>query len=200
MNRLTMLTTILTIALSAVPVWAQDSDSPKPDDRPQPSKPATTEQAHPEAVRQKAEADFSKLLTGATLVGNFTTDSDQPVDPAQLLRPDRYELAMVNKVKDDFWLFVYVHKGVPLPLTMKVLWAGKTAVLTLDEFTIAGMGTYSARLMFHGSRYAGTWQHGKAGGLMFGKIETAEFKKQRLANPPRRVVPSKQSEPEIKKE
>ena len=83
---------------------------------------------------------------------------------------------------------------------MKVLWAGKTAVLTLEEFTIAGMGTYSARLMFHGNRYAGTWQHGKAGGLMFGKIETAEFKKQRLANPPRRVVPSKQSEPEIKKE
>jgi hypothetical protein len=54
--------------------------------------------------------------------------------------------------------------------------------------------------MFHGDRYAGTWQHGKSGGLMFGKIETVEFKKERLANPPRRTPLPKQSEPEIKKE
>ena len=58
MNRLTMLTTILTIALSAVPVWAQDGDSPKPDDRPQPSKPATTEQANPDPFAKKQKLIF----------------------------------------------------------------------------------------------------------------------------------------------
>jgi len=197
-----MLSTVLVMTFAAVPLRAQDGDSPKPSDGAKPSQPTATELANQKAaaVRETAEADFSELLTGATLVGNFTTDSDQPVDPAKLLRPDRYELATVNKVKDDFWLFVYVHKGVPLPLTMKILWAGKTPVLTLDEFTIAGMGTYSARLMFHGNRYAGTWQHGKAGGLMFGKIETAEFKKERQANPTRKVILPKQTEPEVRKE
>ena len=202
MNRRTMLSMALVMTFATLPLRAQDEDSTKPADGAKPSKPTSTELASQEAAaaRETAEAAFSKLLTGATLVGNFTTDSDQPVDPAKLLRPDRYELATVNKVNDDFWLFVYVHKGVPLPLTMKVLWAGKTPVLTLDEFTIAGMGTYSARLMFHGNRYAGTWQHGKAGGLMFGKIETAEFKKERLANPTRKAILPKQTEPEVKKE
>ena len=152
------------------------------------------------AARASAETEFAARLTGATLVGNFTIDAAGPVEPSELLKPDRYELATVNKVNGDFWLFVYVHKGVPIPLTMKVLWAGKTPVLTLDEFTIAGMGTYSARLMFHGDRYAGTWQHGKKGGLMFGKIETAKFKKSLLNKPPRKVQPPKQTEPEIKPE
>jgi len=198
MNQRTTLSTILLAAFTALPLMAQDADTPKPADTPKTSAPATAEKTTDAAAnktRPAAEADFSTLLSGATLVGNFTTDSDQPVDPSQLLRPDRYELATVNKVKDDFWLFVYVHKGVPIPLTMKVLWAGKTPVLTLDEFTIAGMGTFSARLMFHGDRYAGTWQHGKVGGLMFGKIETAKFKKERLANPTRKITLPRQSEP-----
>ena len=202
-NLLTLSTVLLMLSL-AMTVQAQDAEKSAPKDTTPAAKPgkpteAAAAQAE-EAVRQAAAAAFAKQLTGATLVGNFTIDAAGPVDPTQLLKPDRYELAMVNKVNGDFWLFVYVHKGVPIPLTMKILWAGKTPVLTLDEFTIAGMGTYSARLMFHGDRYAGTWQHGKSGGLMFGKIETAEFKKERLANPPRRTPLPKQSEPEIKKE
>jgi hypothetical protein len=196
MNRQKMLSVILGMVLTTLPLQAQDEakESTGTPETSQP-KPAKQVQQDDESARQTAEAEFSKLLTGATLVGNFTTDSDEPVDPAKLLRPDRYELATVNKVKDNFWLFVYVHKGVPIPLTMKILWAGKTPVLTLDEFTIAGMGTFSARLMFHGDRYAGTWQHGKVGGLMFGKIESAAFKRDRLANPPRNTAPPKQSEP-----
>jgi hypothetical protein len=147
-------------------------------------------------ARSAAEQAFTKLLTGATLFGNFTVDADGVVDPARLLKPDRYELATVNKVKDDIWLFIYVHEGVPIPLTMKVLWAGTTPVLTLDEFTIAGMGTFSARLMFHDNRYAGTWQHGDKGGLMFGKIETVESKRQRSAIDPRQVPPPQPAEPQ----
>lgn len=198
MHQRIILSTILLAAFTALPLLAQDANTPKSEDASKTSESATAENTKDAAAeaRQAAEADFSTLLTGATLVGNFTTDSDQPVDPSLLLRPDRYELATVNKVKDDFWLFVYVHKGVPIPLTMKVLWAGKTPVLTLDEFTIAGMGTFSARLMFHGDRYTGTWQHGKVGGLMFGKIETAKFKKDRLANPNRKDRLPEQSKPE----
>ncbi|MDA0282399.1 MAG: hypothetical protein O3B86_03490 [Planctomycetota bacterium] len=158
---------------------AQNAADSEPDpvaDKPEKPSVADIEQAKADA-RLAAEEAFSKLLTGATLTGNFTVDDGGPVDPAKLLKPDRYELATVKKVKDDVWLFVYVHKGVPIPLTMRVLWAGSTPVLTLDEFTIAGMGTFSARLMFHDNLYAGTWKHGQKGGLMFGRIETAESQK-----------------------
>lgn len=207
MRNLVTLSLVLLMLSAAAEVPAQDAGDSEPKDATQTVESAKSDKSAgaaaidaATAARLAAEADFTKLLTGATLVGNFTIDAAGPVDPTQLLKPDRYELATVNKVNGNFWLFIYVHKGVPIPLTMKILWAGKTPVLTLDEFTIAGMGTYSARLMFHGDRYAGTWQHGKSGGLMFGKIETVEFKKERLANPPRRAPLPKQSEPKIKGE
>lgn len=137
--------------------------------------------ANPKNAAQKAAEDansadekaaaikaFTKQLSGSSLVGQFTVD-DAPAEKS--LKPDRYQIATVNHVSGDTYLFVYLHKGVPIPLSLTVLWAGKTPVITLDDFTIAGMGTFSARVMFHGDRYAGTWQHGKKGGLMFGKIE-----------------------------
>jgi hypothetical protein len=126
------------------------------------------------AVKKKAEArteaikKFTKQLSGSTLVGQFTVD-DAPAEKA--MKPDRYQIATVNHVSGDTYLFVYLHKGVPIPLSLKVLWAGDTPMIVLDDFTIVGMGTFSSRVMFHGDRYAGTWQHGKTGGLMFGKIE-----------------------------
>lgn len=180
----------------ASPLLAGDeTDPPGESSKPKNSAPAEPQENTGAERRAAAEQAFSAALTGATLVGNFTIDAEKPVDPTQLLKPDRYELATVNKVKDDIWLFVYVHKGVPIPLTMKVLWAGTTPVLTLDEFTIAGMGTFSGRVMFHGNRYAGTWQHGSKGGLMFGKIETAAAKKQAAGVDSRQVPPPHQREP-----
>ena len=191
------LLTLLLATLALSEVQAQEQPAPEP----APSEEAPTAVAPEKEVisREAAEKAFSKLLSGAVLVGNFTvsnTESDEaPVDPKQLLKPDRYELATVNKVKDDVWLFVYVHKGVPVPLTLKVLWAGNTPVLTLDEFTIAGMGTFSARVMFHGKQYAGTWQHGKKGGLMFGRIQPAGSVARGPVRPPEQVPPPRQSEP-----
>ena len=31
-------------------------------------------------------------------------------------------------------------------------------------------GTFTARVMFYAERYAGSWQHGEYGGLMYGTI------------------------------
>lgn len=137
-------------------VRAQDKAEPKP--------------AAPARSREAVEKEFSARLSGSSLVGHFTLDGDAS---EKALKEDRYQIAAVSKVRDDHWLFVYVHKNVPIPLTLKVLWAGETPVLTLDDFTIPGMGTFSARVMFHGNRYAGTWQHGEKGGLMFGRVESA---------------------------
>jgi len=199
MRKLTAVVLFALLPFFASSLSAQEGGETKPGSGAADSKKTAADNAQEKAAadaRSAAEQAFTKLLTGATLVGNFTVDADGVVDPARLLKPDRYELATVNKVKDDIWLFVYVHKGVPIPLTMKVLWAGTTPVLTLDEFTIAGMGTFSARLMFHDNRYAGTWQHGEKGGLMFGMIETVESKRQRSATAPRQVPPPQQTEPQ----
>lgn len=200
MRKLTAIATFMMMTFLTGMLPAQDSGNEKPDAGATDPKNVAAEKAQQVKadVRVAAEEAFAKLMTGATLVGNFTVGNDGSVDPKTLLKPDRYELATVNKVKDEVWLFVYVHKGVPIPLTMKVLWAGTTPVLTLDEFTIAGMGTFSARLMFHDDLYAGTWKHGLKGGLMFGKIESLESKKKQSAAATGRVPPPQKSEPEVK--
>jgi len=148
------------------------------------SQPAVTPSDAPAADapdRDELRKVFSEALTGATLVGYFTVDDDASDKP---LKPDRYTLTSVVPGKGDYFTFVYIHQGIPIPLSLKVLWAGDTPVLTLEEFTIAGMGTFSARLMFRlkHDRYAGTWQHGKKGGLMFGRIERAKKAEPKPAN------------------
>lgn len=156
---------------SSTAVLAQDATSPATDKAPQADKSAAKKEAGQN--RDKLRKALSEALTGATLVGYFTVDGDAADKPP---KPDRYTLTSVTPGKGDYFTFLYMHQGLPIPLSLKVLWAGDTPVLTLEEFTIAGMGTFSARLMFRlkHDRYAGTWQHGKTGGLMFGRIERAK--------------------------
>jgi hypothetical protein len=61
-----------------------------------------------------------------------------------------------------------------VPMDLKVLWSGRTPVITLDNFWIPGMGTFGARVLIHSDRYAGTWQHDAVGGHLFGKIQAAK--------------------------
>ena len=64
-----------------------------------------------------------------------------------------------------------------LPVTVPLLWAGETPMVSLTDASIPGLGEgFSARVLFHDDRYAGTWQHGKVGGHMFGRIEKAKPK------------------------
>ena len=117
---------------------------------------------------------FRAALSGATLVGSYTQD-DQP--DAQPPAKERYTIRRVTKVpdKDDVWRFdVRIQFGkydVTLPLNLEVQWAGDTPMITLTDYRIPALGTFSARVLFHGDRYAGTWQHGKVGGHLFGNIE-----------------------------
>jgi len=152
-------------------------DTPKKSDEPTPAK-------IPLKTREQAEKEFEEQLSGATLVGFFTTDGQNGDKP---LKPDRYKLGQVRKMpgKEDQYLFSYELKGTPIPLLLTVKWAGTTPVIVLDELTIPGMGTFSSRVMFHGDRYAGTWQHGPVGGLMFGKVEKAEPKPQKPESKPK---------------
>jgi hypothetical protein len=120
------------------------------------------------------ERQFTDRMRNATLVGQFTIAGreDRPA------RPDRYDISSVEKVGDDRWRFNtrirYGDVDASLPVTVTMLWAGDTPMVTLTDLTIPSMGTFTARVFFYGDRYAGTWQHGETGGHMFGRIEQAD--------------------------
>jgi hypothetical protein len=44
-------------------------------------------------------------------------------------------------------------------------------MISMTNMEIPGLGTFSTRLIFYEGRYAGTWQHGQAGGHLFGVYE-----------------------------
>lgn len=123
------------------------------------------------------ERQFADRMKDASLVGRFTVDGRDD----QAASPDRYDLAGVEKVGDDLWRFSWRMKrnnaDVTLPITLPMRWVGDTPMIVLTDFSIPTMGAYSVRLLFYGDRYAGTWQSGKTGGLMYGRIEKKPEKK-----------------------
>ncbi len=117
------------------------------------------------------EKQFAETMSGATLVGQFTTvdaDGEKP------LAKDRYTLGKVHKLQNGLWSFEtriqYGDHDVKVALALKVLWAGSTPVITLDKVLVPGLGTFDARVLVHGDEYAGTWSGGDHGGHLFGTI------------------------------
>lgn len=126
---------------------------------------------------QVLQAKFKKLLTGAKLRGQFTVDGKSLND----LHEEAYTVQKVEKLPDgDMWALTthikYGEHDLTVPVVLEVKWAGETPVLTLDDMTIPGMGTFSARVLLHKDKYAGTWQHDDKGGHLFGMIEMAKSK------------------------
>jgi hypothetical protein len=121
------------------------------------------------------EKEFAKKLSGATLVGRFTVDGHSDTGKTSA---DRYEIESAEKVQGHRWIITarikYGAHDVKLPVPLEVFWAGDTPVITLTNAAVPGMGTFTSRVMIYEDRYAGTWQHGKFGGHMFGKIEHGE--------------------------
>jgi hypothetical protein len=126
-------------------------------------------------TQAQREMKFSESLSGSVLVGTFSIDGLK-ID--KLPMPERYELKSVEKTKDGLWTFTarvtYLTQDVTLPITVPVVWAGDTPMVSLSDSTLPGLGNQlSAKVIFDGDRYAGTWQHGKFGGHMWGRIERA---------------------------
>ncbi len=131
--------------------------------------------ADDDARQSRREKKFAEALSGAVLVGNFSIDG---VKADKLPFPERYELKSVKKAKDGLWTFTarvtYLKQDLTLPITVPVVWAGDTPMISLTHATLPGLGSQlSAKVIFDEGRYAGTWQHGKFGGHMWGKIERA---------------------------
>jgi hypothetical protein len=135
-----------------------------------PESAATAKPAHPD--RAALEKSFADTLTGATLVGHFSVVG-HPMPGKDLA--DRYEIEKAEKIEGHRWLITsrikYGKHDLKVPIPLEVYWAGDTPVITVSSVTVPGLGTFVARVLVYGDRYAGTWQHDKFGGHMWGMIE-----------------------------
>ncbi|RCS40486.1 hypothetical protein DTL42_24230 [Bremerella cremea] len=139
--------------------------------------PAQLQAQEPKSDQAQAKLfeKFEQTLNNVALVGSFTISGKED----QGTKPERYEISNVRKLEEgDLWLInariKYGDKDTKIPMPLEVKWAGKTPVITLDNTSIPGLGTFSAHVVIDGDKYAGTWTHGEVGGCLFGKIEKLE--------------------------
>jgi hypothetical protein len=137
-------------------------------------RPATTATAKESSNKEKQDRELrlAKYLTGAKFLGNFTIEGKSDALP----KPEAYTISKCEKLAqpDMYRLTARIKYGEidsEVPLDLKILWAGRTPVITMDAFWIPGMGTFGARVLIHAGRYAGTWQHDDVGGHLFGVIK-----------------------------
>ena len=128
---------------------------------------ALAQDATPELTA--AEKQFQDALANVTLAGYFTRGDSGD------LRPDRYVIEKVTKIKDDLWKFdvriQYNKKDTKVSMPLPVKWAGDTPVISLTDFSVPGLGSFTARVVIYDGSYAGTWGgKGHGGGKLFGKI------------------------------
>ena len=117
-----------------------------------------------------AERQFAERMRDVTLVGTFTVAGREDRTP----RPDRYEIASVEKIGEDLWRFNAVIGeigGAHVPVAVPMRWVGDTPMILMTDTSLPGIGTFTVRLFFYEDRYAGIWQHGETGGHMAGRIE-----------------------------
>jgi hypothetical protein len=117
------------------------------------------------------ERQFTERMREVTMVGSFTIAGREDATP----RPDGYEISSVEKVGDNLWRFnatmhcCGVNGAIPIVVPMR--FNGDTPMIMMTDTSLPGIGTFTVRVFFYGDRYAGTWQHGKVGGSMSGRIE-----------------------------
>lgn len=122
------------------------------------------------ATLPEVERKFVDEMRGAALVGRFTIRGRED----RSATPDRYDIYSVDKVGEDLWRFnaKIGESGVTVPVVVRMKFADDTPIILMTDAAIPGMGTFTARVFFHGDLYAGTWEHvGAGGGHMFGRIE-----------------------------
>jgi hypothetical protein len=129
-----------------------------------------------EPKKELTQAELIKKLeqdlTGAKLTGSYTVTGKENATP----KAESYTIQSATKLDEpDLWLIKaqmsYGGTATTYPIPLEIKWAGDTPVITMTNMEIPKLGTFSTRIVLYEGRYAGTWQHGKAGGHLFGTIE-----------------------------
>ncbi len=161
---------LLPHAVAAQEPAAQATSDPAPGAA-KPQSPSTSG----EAVAR--EQRLVRYLTGAKFTGQFSVDGKGFGN----LKDETYTIAKCEKLPepDAYRLTAKIKYGETdgeFPMDLKIVFAGNTPVITLDNVWIPGLGTFSSRVLVHQGRYSGTWDHDAVGGHLFGKIEPASDK------------------------
>ena len=126
------------------------------------------------ASLDQRERAFVERMRDVRLVGSFTVAGRDDQTP----RSDRYDIKSVEKVGEGLWRFNASMEccGVSgaIPIVVPMQWVGDTPVIMMTDTSLPGIGTFTVRLFFYDDRYAGTWQHGRVGGHMSGRIEKVQ--------------------------
>ena len=129
-------------------------------------------------VMNEHETAFRALLHGARLEGSFTMKGKHTIDGTA---KESYEISSLDKMPNGLWRFVvrikYMNTDVNVPLFLKVEWSQDTPMIYVENIPVPGVGTYSARVLFHDGRYAGTWAGDGYGGHLFGDVKKPKTKK-----------------------
>jgi len=156
MIRIIMVSLILLSICSSTQIYAEESKVSAPAQK---------------KSREQLEKELAATLTNAVLSGQFTVDGQADSKPP---RDEKYTITEAKKLQGNLWLLMtriqYGDHDVTVPLSIPIEWSGDTPMISLTNFTIPGMGTFSSRVLIYEGRYAGTWQHGEVGGCLFGRI------------------------------
>ena len=129
------------------------------------------------AALTDVERQFSERMRDVSLIGTFTVVGRETRDAGGRGGPraDRYDISSVEKVGENLWRFNAGMEccGVKgqIPIVIPMRFVGDTPMIMMTDTEIPGVGTFTVRLFFYGDTYSGTWQHGKVGGHMSGRIE-----------------------------
>ena len=124
------------------------------------------------AATQDLEAKFKAAMTDVIMSGRSSPVKDGALGAE---KEDKYAIVSVEKASGSSWVINARLRNVVMPIPVKVIWAGDTAVIIVDNLQIPGAGayggaSYSARVMIYENSYAGSWSGGDHGGLLSGLI------------------------------
>ena len=139
-----------------------------------------------DAKKKKTQAElfakFTEDMKNVKLIGTFTVDGR-----GGKFMEEEYVITSVKKADEsNYWVInakiKYGKIDVTVPLVLPVEWAGETPMISISDLKIplVGSGSFGAKVIFSEGKYAGTWNHDKVGGHMFGRIEKIkEVKKEK---------------------
>lgn len=150
----------------------EPAKEPKTDDKKVEGISKTTDATSQKPLPADSEERFKLLFTKSYLSGRWAPLKDGLLGEERI--GDKYQIVSVAKGDGDHWTvsakLKYRDQEFVMPIPVRMKFDGDTAILTVDNLTIPGGGTYTARLLIYERTYSGTWKGQRGGGMIYGTI------------------------------
>jgi hypothetical protein len=140
------------------------------------TEPTPAPPAPPSSSAPGREAQLRERLSGARLAGSWrmTTTGEGAAAPLSEPREEVYTIGEVTHLGGEQWMITarirYADRDATIPVPVRIVWAGDTPVITLDNLELPLLGRYTARVMVYGDFYSGVWFGAGYGGVMAGRV------------------------------